>query len=726
LKVARLDNYHALVRNSAIALLGVVLAVRGWAAVKLVELPAVRIWASTDKATVVMRLASDSGDSVALSAGDVVLTSNRAVLPAKVTFDPAEAKLAANQITTVKVNVERMFAEGSATAEIRNQGVRLGELLIERFGPGLVLERSWLVFRPGRATALRVKNSTQVPYTVGWMVEIGAVKACGQAVERSCEAVENWKTLTIPPRTAPTIEIEPPPAWFQRWRDETTAARLTLAFSGSPVELPRVELPFEARLSGGIPPRFRRALNMLWLLLLLIIGGVLSLLVRHWVPNIRRKRDLKDHIQKVREKIRGISGEIESVLRVMVRVGILALEARRKSKRTFLPDYETVAAACEARLAKLERQVDLIEQIDSIHDWISGQWERYPATSRIDGIYALLQQASELLRKLEPQEADLEDAQKLIVKAKGLVAAMTGDDQDFGQALLERLGLMKEEWRELGDTDEGKEMKQVLPGPFSILNDHVPAEIKPSQYHWYDANLVALAMLRDYVRLLRRSTNEDFKKRVLEKGAMFLADAAYLSWDKLLAARRMLRQMQENVYVEDIEAAIQKGELTLSQDPPQVSTKRPVIFSVNFSKPEMNWSAALEQVQCEWDFGPDQLKERGCVVAHYFEEEGHKYTVKVKFVKPNGEEVPVPADKVPPLEITPKKDVTDDRTRSVHELVGMGISLVIPLASLIAGAEGELEKGSWMGILGVILLGYSADSIKSVFTQRMQDSLKDH
>src|SRR5688572_8394941 len=291
-------------------------AVRSWAKVKPMELPVARIAADTDKVTVAMRLQSDTTEKVTLSAGDVTLKETKDVLPATVTFDQASVALQPNQPAEVKVTVARMFAEGEATAEIRVQGEKLGELRIVRYGAGLRLQHTWLQFHKGRPTALQVKNETQFPYTVGWMMQIGAVKVCGQGPDKPCETVENWKTVTIPAKNTAIIEVEPAAAWFDRWYPGTEQARLTLAFAQAADQLPKVEMHFAANLAGSWSMMATK-LQTLWIVLLLALGGLLSLLVRHWVPNSQKKRELKEHVHRVRQKIKGLSGEIDSVLRVL-------------------------------------------------------------------------------------------------------------------------------------------------------------------------------------------------------------------------------------------------------------------------------------------------------------------------------------------------------------------------------------------------------------------------
>ena len=104
----------------------------------------------------------------------------------------------------------------------------------------------------------------------------------------------------------------------------------------------------------------------------------MSLLVRYWVPNMQRKRDLKDQIRRIQSKIYGLSCENDSTLRALVLVQLNLLDALRKSRATFLPDYATVAAVGAQAAAILERRVEMIEEIDSTYEQTAVKWECTP------------------------------------------------------------------------------------------------------------------------------------------------------------------------------------------------------------------------------------------------------------------------------------------------------------------------------------------------------------
>lgn len=153
------------------------------------------------------------------------------------------------------------------------------------------------------------------------MIQIGPDKHCGP-VEGSCDDVRKWAKVTLQPKEQSVIEVSPPAGWFANpgpaflsrlgtFRTRVEDASLWLAVSN---DTPKRTLPLKANLSGSF------YIELVWIVSLLGLGAMMSLLVRYWVPNMQRKRELKDLTRRIRTQIYGISGEIDSTLRALVLV----------------------------------------------------------------------------------------------------------------------------------------------------------------------------------------------------------------------------------------------------------------------------------------------------------------------------------------------------------------------------------------------------------------------
>ena len=93
-----------------------------------------------------------------------------------------------------------------------------------------------------------------------------------------------------------------------------------------------------------------------------------------------------------------------------------------------------------------------------------------------------------------------------------------------------------------------------------------------------------------------------------------------------------------------------------------------------------------------------------------------RYSVKVEFKDRSGKQVPSTLE---PLQVQVQRDPGDDRRiQSVGEVVGLAVSIAVPFLALIAGARDQLAQNPAGAAMTVFLLGYSSESIISVFKQR--------
>jgi hypothetical protein len=71
-----------------------------------------------------------------------------------------------------------------------------------------------------------------------------------------------------------------------------------------------------------------------------------------------------------------------------------------------------------------------------------------------------------------------------------------------------------------------------------------------------DGDTQRLSLIRDYLHLYENSMDTAFRKRLEEHERPFLAELCIQSCEALAAARILLRQMAEDIYVEDVEQAL--------------------------------------------------------------------------------------------------------------------------------------------------------------------------
>jgi hypothetical protein len=238
-------------------------------------------------------------------------------------------------------------------------------------------------------------------------------------------------------------------------------------------------------------------------------------------------------------------------------------------------------------------------------------------------------------------------------------------------------------------------------------------------------NTSKLELIRDYVRLWEGSTQNARREELEHHREQLLAALSQESRDALSEARLLVQQMNEGIYKSDLLEAIQSDQqaVSIEIDPAVARVDQPVQFSVWFQSEDYDRSAARHEFLCEWDFGHDDLKEKGEAVSHFFPQE-RKYTVQVNFHNATGQ--PITPGQSKPLSISKSIQVMPDERgwlgeRTWIELIRLSIALVAALLALVAGAREQLLKlDVAAGLIAVFLLGFGADSIKNLLTQRQQ------
>ncbi|MCA1568199.1 MAG: hypothetical protein LC803_21655 [Acidobacteria bacterium] len=804
--------------------------------------------ADSQKGTIFLRNVSAEDILISLSAEDFINTTTNTVIPAQVYLEAQpsisegaeEKRLKAGSNMKVQVMVTNFRGEGDAEASLINNGTKIGVLKVRRNLFDIQLDvpdpaNPLVTFERGSMTALVMKNGSDAPLKVKWMIVVNGVKFCGSESQkqgywlgplnilsstddRACEQPNLWKELYLPPKDKRSIEITPPPGWYPRdfngiFKNETQPAilRLTLMplefMNGQVSQVaqtswPEKDIRFNAQLSYLSPVR-QQVYSTFIIGLTLLLGGIFSLIARNWIPNQLRKRDLREKLTELRLKTSGLSGQIESTLRVLVRVERKRLVDLLDARFIISPDMNTMFTQAEQGIVLLNRRVDMLSLIDSTYERLSSLRTSCPPPSLIDKIEGLLDKASLLLRNNEPHELDFQQAQKLIADAAAGVEELNLPDEKFAEYLSKKIGALLEDLNPsspIGETHSCQRLRAHFPGPFDVLNQTYtdPAKIRPDDYAWFDMNISVLSIIRDFIRLYEGTVETGLRETLKEYEPQLLQHLSMQSWDQLHSAKILLRQMKEGIFIRDIEEAIRANEVTIEMDPPNAKPQRPVRLSARFRRPELNGSAARERFTCVWDFGhlrppsqgrekgawgavsrmntrpkrnlaendsqtveaqesslqaaadkqiKEEFPEKGWIVSHYFVGV-HPYDISVSFEDPRGKyvsrEVPrapargeettdkAQADAADTTEknesekivigktVKPQDDSdTQKNERLAAEIVSLAMVLIIALLGLITGAREQVLKLDVIpGLIAVFLLGFGADALKNLLTQR--------
>jgi hypothetical protein len=191
--------------------------------------------------------------------------------------------------------------------------------------------------------------------------------------------------------------------------------------------------------------------------------------------------------------------------------------------------------------------------------------------------------------------------------------------------------------------------------------------------------------------------------------------------------------MQQDIFVEEIEEAIRKKEVSIEAQPEEPLLRQPVRLRARFDRPELNSSAARDCFVCRWDIkeaagkntgatAPKPTPTDGWSLSTFFESADPAPTVSVRFLDPSGRPI-LGAEDQTPIVLTEAVAVHVDNRRPqaerwVVEVIGLAIVLFIALVGLLTGAREQIDRLDVIpGLVAVFLLGFSADSVKSLFTR---------
>jgi len=706
----------------------------------LVEAPQVPIDPATQAGSTLLQLKNGGQADVSVS---LVVTEFRSkitgqLLSTKVTFSlqpdapgkpvfPQTVKK--GDLLVLKVDVSNMTEAGESTATIFQGGQSLGVLTAVNdrapFGvrpDGAAPDKVELSLERGAKTSLTLKNDDAVSYRVSWRLLVNGVNYDGEA------------PVILAPNGSVPVEINPPGAWFEHWVDgifkpDDKDGVLTLAFTPSSTGdgrlWPSKSIPIKVHLNYW-PAWVRQVFGNAILLLVLVAGGIASLLVNAYLPNRLRSVAVEEKLSTLGRKISGISTNIDSRVRVLIRVERLRIKTLLKSRNHFSPDFADALTQSNEGVTALALRIETAEQLDSERHRFDALRSQLPPT-RLCTIDDDLQRAAELLLKCRPSPAEIELAKADISKASELISKsadlVDGSDQDddFAKHLARRLTQLQGDLESFKSHEVYKRFESLLPGPFRWLTA-TPSDLttsSPRNYTAIDTDLAKLAVILDYVRVYESSCEPAFRAALEEPEKQLTDMLIPMSWDCIRSAQLLVRQMESGVYEKDLRDQLPQG-VSIELDRQVVRVNEPIEFSLRFHRPSFDRAPAREEWSYAWDFG-DGHEERGWSAWHYYPNAEEK-KVHVYFLDSQGR--PIKGDDGEEIIKIPRDVVVQaeapDRFghRTKVEMARLAIGLLVAVVALAAGAKEQLLKLDVLpGLLAVFIIGFAADTVKNLITQ---------
>ncbi len=679
-----------------------------------------------------LKYQAEGDTAVSLSIGDFISKTTGRGMGASVSFaTPGESngsrvyepvELVPGKSVTVEITARNVWEAGESEADLYNNGNKIGTVKAVKYRVPFAIKLAVatsdlpeIAFQKGEEQRILLMNDDAMTYPATWDLTVDGQAFFGDQI-------------TLPPNGSASITIKPPDAWFSAglsstFKNEVRDGVLTIRFAPSyesdDPNLANRVFPVKAHLSYWSPGTQSVATALLTFLALLA-GGVCSLVLSQWVPNRLRRLDLKEQFESLALKTRGLSGQLDSSLRVLVRVERMRLNRLLYSRWIMSPDMATVFTQCVRRLALLNRQVEILENIDSAYDRLLEV--RLGPPSLLDRIEADLRKAASILNNSAFQDSELQAAQKLVADAVQRLSEISQPDLELAGKLVEKFEHLRREFDSTATPPPPVAMsvtrqriEKAISGPFTFLktaNLTDPTQIRAMQYAEVDRDLCKLELVRDYVSTVDKTIDPTFREAIESHERSFLDALRHDNWRSLQSARSLIAQMHEGVFAADIEAALQAKEVTIETEPPVGRRNWPMRLSIKFTRSVLDTSTAKESFRCDWDFGQQGLKESGWTVYHYFPEVG-TYTLTARFAR-SGEQ----AREIPPLERP--IDVRPDgsaapRDRFWTEIIQLSIALAVALFALMAGAREQLMRLDLIpALIAIFGIGFAADTIKNL------------
>jgi hypothetical protein len=569
-----------------------------------------------------------------------------------------------------------------------------------------------------------------------------------------CNLYESWTTIDIPRYAQVTLRAKPHSQWFldadsNYARTGKRSGLLTLRFqtaATSPIH--EQNLPLEVQM---VPSNWSIFWGLLTVGFFLLLGALISLVLRVSVPNIKRKRQLQEQLNEAATLTAGISTEVDSNLRVLLRVERLVLDELRLTVGSFGPSYADYAQRVEQGLPNLKRRIEAVRRLDAALLRKRLLTEQGAAPTRLEQIENLLATVSETLKQDHLAEADWVFVNQRLESAEKTLREPTQSEKDAFEAMLaERWRMIKDHFGT--DSTGALTVPQTLAGMETCFpHTTLLPDPKEDGSKWVksvgpvraDLQLCALALLWEFQFLAPNTEPGTHWNEAKSKLKDLLATPAI---DNLREAKSILRQLAEGITEDDICSALKNGDAMIIMDPSLPRPNQKIRFTVCFRQANLNTAAARELVTCRWNFrvqhtqkrhtpfrdaqisNTTTLTESGWYVHQYFERDAELFEIFVDFYDSTGKPIDIGvkdtetdaqhwSQLIEPIRRSRRSN--EKRGRALIESFELIAALLVPLAALSSTAITGSSAAHWWELVAV---GFGADTIKSILVGRKESS----
>jgi hypothetical protein len=690
---------------------------------------------------------------LALRAGPFSDDTSQTALPiARVIFaaetgGPLPLKVDPGAKIRVLATVSNLSGAGVASASLLNGDLELGRLhVVEADAPlnisvtGNGASDQNLVLTDGADSVLTLKNNDSEAYPLDWVFQIA-----GDTIQSG--------ELQLGPRGTSQIELTPTDNLFS-WKDDvrpsTKTGLLMLSLHGPP-EVARELLPERTVqvnvLMRKLNPGWTSFLSHFFVMLLLLLGGLLSVVGNTVLPNLMRKISLRRQVDALGERTGSVSTRVDSYLRTLLRMERKRLDLLLKKAWAFsLSSVETLDEV-SAGVDRLSRRLKVAERLDELRRKVEESSGTAPP-SITDDVDGKLQMAAAQIESFALTDEEISAAHSHMDKANAALE-MLGNAEALARMIAGNFRDLRVRQKFLPYAYYN-DLKAVLPGLFEMLNQPFDdfRNIPRQMVFAIDYGIAALQLAFDYA-VMRASTAATAADTATDAGAVATTGQSArdrmiahqkelvtllgtLSWPALRELRALVQEMRENIYERDVlEEISNPGQAEIVRDPHAVRPFLPVLYSIRFKDSRFNDAAAIRRLMCKWDF-PNHVLEQDWKICHFFQgkefqrDEGRHVTISVRVENKKPADVtqsegkgaarPVRSRLSSMVEI--HKSERSAYSHAFAETVRFLIAFGVALAGLLSGALQELDKLDFVpAVIAILALGFAADSVKNLLSQ---------
>jgi hypothetical protein len=621
-------------------------------------------------------------------------------------------------VRVIKADLAKIWEAGEAEAPLRINGAEVAKLVAVKyrlpFGvkvdapdpdkPEFTLQRN-------QVYDVVLKNEDAVTYRIHWNFHLAGQTSQGD--------------LVVTPRSTAKFMVSSRQNDYT-WttgllKDHEENGKLTLSFSPPDVKnasyWPSKVIPVKARLRSASETTRAWLVNGV-LLSVLVAGALFSYLASVGLPNRLKRSEYHESLAELGQRIVGISSQVDSRMRVVVRVQGRRLARLLDSRKNISPDLTRVFNQVSQGLTTLEKQVSLAEQIDAAHRRLKLLDTKGAPPSLLEETEEAVWKAAEEISQLNPEERELERSKGYLDRAASSMEKAEQYSKEFADKLVERASRIKEELDPyLNDPLYADKIKPALGSVFDDLAAPATEPKTPEAAAWHDQILIKRELVRQFLQIYHATQDPLIRPKLDAQLSRLLTTLGLESYKAMRHARLLVREAQEGIYREDLLNAGKTERIEI--DPAVPQTYDPVRFSLRFGDQRLNDAAARLEFEGRWEFGhgADRYRETGWDPVHYFPEDK---TYDVTFCFGGGAEGEALTLK---REVTAKKqnDFWFKRDRDRAEAVRFCVTLLPAIVGLLSGAREQfLKMDVPSALFAVFLLGFTSDTVKNLISKSQQ------